>query len=311
MSRGKGKRIRPRGGQTGVMEQIQKLQEELVKAQEALAEETVTVTAGGGVITVVMTGHQRLQSVTIDPDVVDPDEEFNAASYRALALPAVEKVVSGQKACFVTGGTGLYINSLTRGLFPCPPADPAFRKELNDRCDTFGTMPLYEKLRRVDPRSAERIHPNDRIRIIRFLEIAHLTRRRPSDLFRDHGFSDHPLQVLKICLEIEREELYNRINQRSITMVSSGLIEETEALMAKGYGPDLKPMKSIGYRHVVNYLRGKWSLDEAVHQLQKDTRRYAKRQLTWFRADPEYSWIRPEDTDSLLSRVQSFLHEKS
>lgn len=244
-------------------------------------------------------------------DVVDPDEEFNAASYRALALPAVEKVFSGQKACFVTGGTGLYINSLTRGLFPCPPADPAFRKELNDRCDTFGTMPLYEKLRRVDPRSAERIHPNDRIRIIRFLEIAHLTRRRPSDLFRDHGFSDHPLQVLKICLEIEREELYNRINQRSITMVSSGLIEETEALMAKGYGPDLKPMKSIGYRHVVNYLRGKWSLDEAVHQLQKDTRRYAKRQLTWFRADPEYSWIRPEDTDSLLSRVQSFLHEKS
>lgn len=239
--------------------------------------------------------------------VVDPDEEFNAAIYRSMALPLVHDVVSRQKTCLVTGGTGLYIKSLTRGLFQCPPADFEFRESLRRECDGGGPMILHEKLKRIDPESAGRIHPNDRIRIIRALEIAHLTNRPPSNVIKAHGFSGTSLNTLKICLEVDRKELYNRINERSVTMIESGLAEETENLLTKGYTPDLKPMMSIGYRHMVNYLRAKWSLEEAIHNIQRDTRRYAKRQFTWFRADPEYEWVSPEDPDSILEKVNAFL----
>jgi tRNA dimethylallyltransferase len=168
-------------------------------------------------------------------------------------------------------------------------------------------MTLHEKLKRIDPETAGRIHPNDRMRTIRALEIAHLTNRRPSDVIKAHGFSDTPLNSLKICLEVDREALYSRINKRSVDMIESGLAEETETLLAKGYSTDLKPMMSIGYRHMVNYLRGKWSLDETIHNIQRDTRRYAKRQFTWFRADSEYEWVSPEDPDSILKRAIAFL----
>ena len=241
--------------------------------------------------------------------VVDPDEEFNAAIYRSMALPLVKDIVSRGKACLVVGGTGLYIKSLTRGLFQCPPADPEFRESLRKESNARGTMTLYERLKRIDPESAGRIHPNDRVRIIRALEVAHLTHRQPSELIKDHGFSDTRLKTLKICLEVDREELYHRIDERAVAMVESGLAQETENLLAKGYGPDLKPMMSIGYRHMVNYLRSKWSLEETIHSIQRDTRRYAKRQFTWFRADPEYLWISAEDFDSLLEKIKVFLFE--
>ncbi len=244
-------------------------------------------------------------------NVVDPDEEFNAAIYRSMALPLVRDVVSRQKACLVTGGTGLYIKSLTKGLFQCPPADLEFRETLREECKAHGTMTLYERLKRIDPESAAKIHPNDRVRIIRGLEIAHLTNRRPSDLMKGHGFSDTPLNTLKICLEVDRAKLYDRINRRSVAMVESGLAEETENLLSKGYTPDLKPMMAIGYRHMASYLRAEWSLEEAIHKIQRDTRRYAKRQLTWFRADPEYEWVSPEDFDSLLKKVKAFLAENA
>ncbi|MBW1849908.1 MAG: tRNA (adenosine(37)-N6)-dimethylallyltransferase MiaA [Deltaproteobacteria bacterium] len=244
-------------------------------------------------------------------NVVNPDEAFNAAIYRSMALPLVTEVVSDGKTCFVTGGTGLYIKSLTKGLFPCPPADPEFRESLRIECEARGTMALYEKLKLLDPESADRTHPNDKFRILRALEIAHLTKRRPSELFNEHGFSDTPLNTLKICLEVERELLYRRINERTVAMVETGLPEETENLLAKGYSPDLKPMKSIGYRHMVNYLRGEWSLEETIYTIQRDTRRYAKRQLTWFRADQEYVWIKPEDFDIILAKAKAFLFENA
>lgn len=243
-------------------------------------------------------------------NVVDPDEEYNAAIYRSMALPLVQNIVLRKKTCLVTGGTGLYIKSLTRGLFQCPPADPQFRESLRKECNDSGTILLHERLNLIDPESAGKIHPNDKVRIIRALEIAHLTDRRPSDLIKDHGFSDTPLDTLKICLEVGREELYHRINKRVVTMVESGLVEETEKLLEKGYSPDLKPMTSIGYRHMFKYLKGEWSLKEAIHNIQKDTRRYAKRQFTWFKSDPEYVWMAPEDFGSILEKAKVFLFEK-
>ena len=131
------------------------------------------------------------------------------------------------------------------------------------------------------------------------------------DYYNEHGFLDTPLNTLKICLEVERELLYRRINERTVAMVETGLPEETENLLAKGYSPDLKPMKSIGYRHMANYLRGEWSLEETIYTIQRDTRRYAKRQLTWFRADQEYVWIKPEDFDLILAKAKAFLFENA
>ena len=240
-------------------------------------------------------------------DVVDPDEGFNAAIYRSFALPLVSDIVSRGKVCFVTGGTGLYIKSLTKGLFHCPPSDPEIRESLHRECEAHGTKALHERLKQKDPESAGKIHTNDKVRIIRALEIAQLTDHLPSDLIEKHGFSDTSLNTQTICLDANREELYDRINKRSLAMIDAGLIEETENLLNKGYSPDLKPMQSIGYRHIVAYLQGKWTLEEATQNIQRDTRRYAKRQFTWFRGDPDYAWMAPEEMDSLQEEIKGFL----
>lgn len=240
-------------------------------------------------------------------DVVDPDEDFSAATFRSMALALVREICSRGKICLVVGGTGLYIKALLGGLLRSPPADPRLRETLRLECENHGSTRLYERLKLLDPESASKVHPNDKVRIIRSLEIIHLTNRRPSELSREHGFRDRALGALKLCLKINREELYHRINRRSAAMLRAGLVGETESLLSKGYSSQLKPMKSIGYRHIVKYLEGTWSLAEATRNLQRDTRRYAKRQLTWFRADPEFTWISPDDFDLASKKIRGFL----
>lgn len=242
-------------------------------------------------------------------DVVDPDEEFNAALYRSIALPIIRDIGSRGKVCLVVGGTGLYIRSLLGGLSQCPPAQPELRESLGRECDAYGSQVLYERLKHLDPESARAIHPNDRARIIRALEIIRVTNRNPSDLTREHRFMDRHLNTLKLGLRIGRDKLYESINERSVTMIDAGLLEETEGLLQTGYSPDLKPMKAIGYRHAVRYLKGEWSRSETISKLQRDTRRYAKRQLTWFRADPEINWIEPDEFDLVFKKIRSFLAE--
>jgi tRNA dimethylallyltransferase len=242
-------------------------------------------------------------------DVVDPDEEFNAATYNSMAIPKITEIASRGSVCLVVGGTGLYIKGLLGGLFESPTADMELRESLRRECDSSGSAVLHERLANLDPESARKIHPNDSVRIIRALEIIHLTKRRLSDLTREHAFGGRSLNALKLCLKVDREELYDRIDKRSLAMVDNGLVEETESLLSKGYSPDLKPMKAIGYRHMITYLKGDWSLDEAIGELQKDTRRYAKRQLTWFRADPEVIWIEPGNFHVFKEKVKGFMIE--
>lgn len=239
-------------------------------------------------------------------DVVDPDEDFNAAIYRSLAVPLLRECASRGKLCFVVGGTGLYIKSLLGGLLECPPVDLEVRKALRRECEELGPMHLHKRLETIDPESAHKIHQNDKVRIIRALEIIHLTDRPLSSLIQGHGFRDQPFQAMKICLKMDRDQLYHRINQRSLAMIEGGLVTETEALLSKGYSPDLKPMKSLGYRHVVEFLKGSCEKDEAIRQLQTDTRRYAKRQLTWFKADPEMVWTRTEDLGRMIKSIKEF-----
>jgi tRNA dimethylallyltransferase len=241
-------------------------------------------------------------------DVVDPDEEFNAAVYRSLAVPAIRDVLARGKVCFVVGGTGLYIKTLLGGLLHCPTTDKDLREELRDQVEAHGLDAMYRRLEELDPLSAKKIHAHDKVRILRALEIIELAKKPLSALVQGHGFQDSAFQALKICLQIDRKELYHRINERSLLMVERGLVEETKNLLARGYSPDLKPMKSLGYRHAVRYLEGRYDREEMVRQLQVDTRRYAKRQLTWFRADPSTIWVDPQRKQHLVETITSFVH---
>jgi tRNA dimethylallyltransferase len=228
-------------------------------------------------------------------DIVDPDEEFNAAMFRSLATEIAYNLSDRGKRIIVCGGTGLYIKALTKGLFAGPGGDPQIRQALEWELEEHGIDSLYHRLEQVDQDSAVRIHPHDRQRISRALEVYHATGRRISEWQREHGFNDLLFDVLKVGLERQRTELYDRIDRRCEFMIQCGLLDEVKKLVEMGYGLDLKPMQSVGYRHMGLFLRGRMSLDNAVQLMKRDTRRLAKRQLTWFRGDREIRWFHPED----------------
>ena len=147
----------------------------------------------------------------------------------------------------------------------------------------------------------------DKVRIIRALEVIHLTGYPFSELTRKHGFSDRRFLALNLCLNVDRQVLYTRINRRTMSMIDSGLISEVEGLLEMGHSPELKPMQAIGYRHIVGYLKGRWDLDEAARLIQQDTRRYAKRQLTWLRAAPDVIWVNPDEKPGIIKKAMAFI----
>lgn len=240
-------------------------------------------------------------------DVVNPDELFNASIYRSMTIPIIRDIVKRKTVCFLVGGTGLYIKALLGGLLECSSADPVLRKRLWTEYNEQGPGYLHERLKALDPDSARNIHPNDRVRVIRALEIIELTDQPLSKLIQRHEFGDRHFRSLKICLMLRREELYQRIDRRSVSMVESGLVEETRGLLDMGYYSDLQPMRSLGYRHAAAFLRSEYDKDEMIRLLQRDTRRYAKRQLTWFRADPEMIWTDPGDIALIEKKIGEFI----
>lgn len=240
-------------------------------------------------------------------DVADPDDDFNAARYRELAVPLIGEIIDREKICFIVGGTGLYIKTLLGGLMDCPGQDPGIREKLVNECKQKGAPFMHERLGLLDPESAARIHPNDKTRVIRALEIISLTKRTHSSILMGHGFRESPFLTLKICLDIERKRLYERINERSRGMVEGGLIDETKGLLERGYSPELKSMNSLGYRHAVSFLRKECALEEMILKLMQDTRRYAKRQLTWFRADHDMILVEPDDIGFMKLKIRRFI----
>jgi tRNA dimethylallyltransferase len=242
-------------------------------------------------------------------DIVDPDEEFNVARYRELAAAGVHDIQKKGKPAIVCGGTGLYIKALTRGLFVGPAQDAEIRAALSLEASVNGLRPLYERLERVDPSATSWIHPNDRQRTIRALEVYQLTGRPMSEWQRQHGFNEGPFETLKIGLYRDRAELYALIDERCDRMIEDGLLDEVKALCAKGYSLDLKPLRGVGYKHVGLFLKGEMGLEEAVFLMKRDTRRLAKRQLTWFRSDKEIRWFHPElERAKITGIVEAFLH---
>jgi tRNA dimethylallyltransferase len=236
-------------------------------------------------------------------DVINPDEDFNAALFRQLASQSIAAIERRRRHAIVCGGTGLYLKALTKGLFAGVGSDPQTREKLNREISARGLTALYERLTKVDPSATSTIHPNDRQRIVRALEVYEITGKPLSQWQKEHGFGDEPYDVLKIGLNRERAELYDRINRRCQRMVEEGLLDEVRGLVKKGYGLDLKPLRSVGYRQMGGVVRGEMTLEAALNEMKQETRHLAKRQLTWFRADPEIRWFHPEHQRSEIFQV--------
>jgi tRNA dimethylallyltransferase len=240
-------------------------------------------------------------------DVVDPDEPFDAAAYLALGRQALGELIRRSKTPVVVGGTGLYIKALLYGLFRADARDPEVRARLRAEAQDRGAAALHARLAQSDPQTAARLHPNDTVRILRALEVFIVTGRPISALQREHRFQDAPFRALTLGLSLDRKALYRRIDRRVEAMLSAGLEEEVRGLLARGYGPQLKPMQSIGYSHLAAFIAGRIDRAECMRTLQRDTRRFAKRQLTWFRADPGILWMSPDRMVELVQRSSEFL----
>jgi tRNA dimethylallyltransferase len=241
-------------------------------------------------------------------DVVAPDEEFSAVQYMEMARETIDSLLRQNRSALVVGGTGLYIKALTKGIFRGPAADEKLRREIKEEAQQRGNEYLYQRLKEIDPESASRIHPNDTYRIMRALEVYEITQKPMSSFQADHAFRESPYRYVKIGIERERKELYRKIEERVDWMIENGLIEEVKGLLERGYNPHLKPLQSLGYRQVIGYLNGAYDLNEAVGLIKRDTKRYAKRQLTWFKADPELEWFTlPQDTNTIDERVGHYL----
>ena len=241
-------------------------------------------------------------------DVADPDEDFNAGTYMRLALDQVSRIIEAGRKIVVVGGTFLYVKALLYGLLEGVEIDREFRGRLAQERDAKGVASLHKKLESVDPVSAGRINPNDYVRIERALEVYHATGEKMSDHQRRHGFSEQRFNALKIGLLGDRERLRRAIDERVDAMIDRGWVEEVKAIRVKGYGPHLKPMKSIGYRRINEFLDGRLDFETAVEKIKTDTKRFSKRQSTWLRADDGIKWFDPVDGDEpILEECSGFL----
>lgn len=241
-------------------------------------------------------------------DVVEPDEPFDVARFQKLARAAVDDLHARGRAPVLCGGSGLYLRALTEGLCPAPPADPEVRAAIARERDERGLDTLHRELARVDPAAAARIAPRDAVRITRALEVARLTGRPLSAWQADHGFTDRPYELLTFVLSPPTPTLDERISTRSEAMWRAGLLEETKAVLDAGFDGGLAPLMAIGYREAQEVLSGRIDAEEAVERIRRETRRYAKRQRTWFRRMVDIERLDgTEPLSPLCERVAEFL----
>jgi tRNA dimethylallyltransferase len=222
-----------------------------------------------------------------------PDEEFNAGMFTRLAGQKIKQLGKKGKNIILVGGTGLYLKALLEGLCQAPPKDQRLRRELEVKARKYGKMYLYKRLARIDPVAAKKIHPNNLERVIRALEIFYVTGKPFSQWQQQTAAPRYQAKIIGISRD--RQKLYERINQRVDEMFRRGLVREVRSILKKGYGPKLKPLQSLGYRQVCQYLAGKLTLAEAIYQTKLATRHYAKRQLSWFRHTKGIRWFPVKD----------------
>ena len=228
-------------------------------------------------------------------DVRTPDQPLDAAGFATMANEAIADIARRGRRVLVVGGSGLYLRALRDGFFAGPPASIAIRAELRRHADEYGAASLHQRLRAIDPAAAGLISPNDLMRIIRALEVHALTGVALSEHHRRHRFATRRYTSLTVALNRPRAELYAEIDRRFDAMIAAGLVDETRTLIDAGYDAGAPPLNTIGYREVAAFLRGEISMEQACARARQASRRLAKRQLTWFRADPEIIWLDAKD----------------
>ncbi len=244
-------------------------------------------------------------------DVVTPDVPYSAGRYAEEARKAATEIHAAGKIVVLTGGSGLYIRAFLEGLLDAGEADPTLRVQLEDEARAAAaagdSLRLHRRLAAIDPEAADRIHPNDQRRIVRALEIAASLGKPASRLRDDHAFGDRPYRALHLALDPGREALAARIDRRCGEMIDHGLLREARALRERGYGPELRPMRAIGYRHMAPVVGGADTLANALEAMRRDTRRFARRQRTWLRKVPSVQWLSPDASRAVFDAVESFL----
>ncbi|MDD7390542.1 MAG: tRNA (adenosine(37)-N6)-dimethylallyltransferase MiaA [Lachnospiraceae bacterium] len=248
-------------------------------------------------------------------DVLDPQEEFNVVTFQQMAAEAMDRIYAAGHIPIIVGGTGFYIQAILNDIsFTETETDPSYRQELEKQAAEQGAQYLHERLREVDPGAAEEIHPNNVKRVIRALEFYHETGTRISDHNEEQRQKQSPYNFAYFVLDMDRQKLYDRIELRIDQMLQQGLLEEVEKLRQEGCHEGMVSMQGLGYKEILAYLQGKCTLEEAVYILKRDTRHFAKRQLTWFRREREVCWIRKEDygydEEQMLGAMLQILHEK-
>ena len=236
-------------------------------------------------------------------DCIDISQPFSVADYQSLADTAIADIQNRGKRVLLVGGAGLYFRAIVDGLFEGPGADPALRKRLEGEVAQFGVDALHDRLRVCDPESADRIHPNNIVRVIRALEVYELTGTPMSQLQQQWHPERQRYPFIAFGLTMPRALLYCRIEQRVDVMLANGLIAEVESLLAAGYGRDTIALRSFGYKELIAYLDGDCTYLEAISQLEQNTRRFAKRQLTWFRKDTRIGWLDRESTPDIIENI--------
>jgi len=225
-------------------------------------------------------------------DCIAPNGHITAGEYARQARQVLDEIKSRGRLPILVGGTGLYLRALLEGLFPGPQRSEELRERLRGRAEGHGSGYLHRILSRLDRAAAERIHANDTPKIIRAIEVCLASRQKMTKLWQQHG--REPLRgfrIWRLGLDPDRQALYDRINRRAELMFETGLIEETQALLEK-YGDSAGPLSSLGYKQAVQLLRGEFTREQALQAAQQAHRNYAKRQMTWFRREPEVRWLR-------------------
>ncbi|MGB3211969.1 MAG: tRNA (adenosine(37)-N6)-dimethylallyltransferase MiaA [Desulforhopalus sp.] len=247
-------------------------------------------------------------------DIVEPDENYDVAMFARDGLKAIRDIHSRGKIPLLTGGTGLYLRALFEGIFPGVPVDEETRRLLGTRLRAEGSSKLHEELVSCDRISAQRIHKNDTHRLLRALEVFYVSGIPWSEHILAHENRSKGVDftnTLQIGLTTDRDKLYQRINKRCEAMLACGLEEEVRKLLAMGYDKKLKPFGAIGYRHMIKYIDGNWTKDEAVRLLARDTRRYAKRQYTWFSKLSAIQWLEVDDKQKVLQAAEDWFLRQS
>jgi len=267
---------------------------------EIISADSMAVYVGMDIGTAKPSAEERTRARFHLIDLADPAKPFSVGEYQRLAHKAIEEVVSRNPPAIVVGGSGLYVRAAIDGLgASIPPPNEELRRRLTEEARVRGKEYVHARLAEIDPESARRIHPNNLKRVIRALEIYEATLTPASVVFEtDSARAPRFPDSVFFGLTVGRDVLYARIEERVDAMMAAGLVEEVSALLARGVNPALPSMQGLGYKEIAGYLAGNYGIDQAVALLKKNTRRFAKRQLTWFRADPRIKWIDVQGLDA-------------